>query len=155
MSEADAGVDAIRAPCPEAADYLDMLAAERGASGNTLAAYRRDLNGYVRWLEGRGIADVAEVTADVAAAFIAERAAALPAPAASSLARLQSAVRGWHRFLTREGIAGVDPTVRMRPPKTAQRLPKALTIEQVERLLAAPAADEPLGIRDRALLELL
>ena len=64
-------------------------------------------------------------------------------------------MRGWHRFLAREGIEADDPSGRLRPPKAPQRLPKALTIDQVERLLAAPSAEEPLGIRDRALLELL
>ena len=64
-------------------------------------------------------------------------------------------MRGWHRFLAREGIEEDDPTGRMRPPKTPQRLPKALTIDQVERLLAAPSPEDPIGIRDRALLELL
>jgi integrase/recombinase XerD len=91
----------------------------------------------------------------VVAAFIADRSAAEPQPAATSLARLQSSVRGWHRFLAREGIEQDDPTGKLRPPKTPRRLPKALTIEQVERLLAAPSPEDPLGIRDRALLELL
>ena len=75
------------------------------------------------------------------AAFAAERASAQPPVAASSLARLQSSVRGLHRFLAREGIEPADPSTRLRPPKQAQRLPKALTIDQVERLLDAPERD--------------
>ncbi|MEL5990661.1 site-specific tyrosine recombinase XerD [Microbacterium phosphatis] len=135
--------------------YLRHITIERGLSDHTVAAYRRDLAGYLAWLGERGIADSGEVTPAVVAEFAAERASADPAPAASSLARLQSSVRGLHRFLAREGIADADPTQRLRPPKQAQRLPKALTIEQVERLLAAPSAEDPIGIRDRALLELL
>lgn len=135
--------------------YLRHVTIERGLSEHTVAAYRRDLEGYVSWLDAQGIADTAEVTAAVIGRFVAERAAAEPPPAATSLARLQSSVRGWHRFLAREGVEVDDPSGRLRPPKAPRRLPKALTIDQVERLLAAPSAEEPVGIRDRALLELM
>ena len=135
--------------------YLRHVTVERGLSAHTIAAYRRDLDGYREWLVGAGITDTSDVTAAVIDRFIAERASAEPAPAATSLARLQSSVRGWHRFLAREGIEADDPSGRLRPPKAPRRLPKALTIDQVERLLDAPSPDEPIGIRDRALLELL
>jgi integrase/recombinase XerD len=135
--------------------YLRHITVERGLSEHTISAYRRDLAGYIEWLEGDGIVDTAEVTPAVIGRFIAEQSAAVPPPASTSLARLQSSVRGWHRFLAREGIEADDPSGRLRPPKAPRRLPKALTIEQVERLLAAPSPEEPLGIRDRALLELL
>ncbi|QMU98527.1 site-specific tyrosine recombinase XerD [Microbacterium esteraromaticum] len=135
--------------------YLRHVTIERGLSEHTVAAYRRDLAGYLSWLGERGIETTDAVDPGAVSAFIADRAGAEPPPAATSLARLQSAVRGWHRFLVREGIETDDPTGRLRPPKTPQRLPKALTIDQVERLLAAPSAEEPLGMRDRALLELL
>ncbi|SEB59922.1 site-specific tyrosine recombinase XerD [Microbacterium hydrocarbonoxydans] len=135
--------------------YLRHVTIERGLSEHTIAAYRRDLAAYREWLAADGITDTAEVTAAVVGRFIADRAGAEPAPAATSLARMQSSVRGWHRFLAREGIEDDDPSGRLRPPKAPQRLPKALTIDQVERLLAAPSAEDPLGIRDRALLELL
>lgn len=141
---------------PRALDsYLRHVTIERGLSDHTVSAYRRDLGGYVEWLEAAGITDTSEVTARVISRFVEERSSAEPPPAATSLARLQSSVRGWHRFLAREGIELDDPSGRLRPPKAPRRLPKALTIDQVERLLAAPSADEPLGIRDRALLELL
>ncbi|MCK2032141.1 site-specific tyrosine recombinase XerD [Microbacterium sp. KSW4-4] len=135
--------------------YLRHVTIERGLSAHTVGAYRRDLEGYRDWLAADGIDDTAHITPAVVDRFIAARASAEPPPAATSLARLQSSVRGWHRFLAREGIEADDPTGRLRPPKTPRRLPKALTIDQVERLLAAPSAEEPLGIRDRALLELL
>lgn len=135
--------------------YLRHITIERGLSAHTVAAYRRDLAGYAQWLADAGIDDTEAVTGSVVSRFIADRAAAVPPPAATSLARLQSSVRGLHRFLVREGSEAEDPTGRLRPPKTPQRLPKALTIEQVERLLAAPSAEDPIGIRDRALLELL
>ncbi|KQY75836.1 recombinase XerC [Microbacterium sp. Root1433D1] len=135
--------------------YLRHVTVERGLSAHTIAAYRRDLGTYREWLVAEGIGDTAEVTPAVIDRFIGERASAEPPPASTSLARLQSSVRGWHRFLAREGIEVDDPSARLRPPKAPQRLPKALTIEQVERLLSAPLGEEPLGIRDRALLELL
>lgn len=135
--------------------YLRHVTIERGLSEHTISAYRRDLGGYLEWLDAASIVDTAEITPAVVGRFIADRSSADPAPAATSLARLQSSVRGWHRFLAREGIEGDDPSGRLRPPKAPQRLPKALTIDQVERLLSAPSGDDPLGIRDRALLELL
>ena len=135
--------------------YLRHVTIERGLSEHTISAYRRDLGGYLEWLDAASIVDTAEITPAVVGRFIADRSSADPAPAATSLARLQSSVRGWHRFLAREGIEGDDPSGRLRPPKAPQRLPKALTIDQVERLLAAPSGNDPLGIRDRALLELL
>lgn len=135
--------------------YLRHVTIERGLAAHTVAAYQRDLEGYVAWLLEHGLTDTSQVHPAEISTFIAERAGAEPAPAASSIARLQSSVRGWHRFLVREGIEPEDPSARLRPPKLGRTLPKALTIDQVERLLAAPSGDEASGIRDRALLELL
>ena len=144
--------------------YLRHVALERGLSDHTVAAYRRDLAVYTEWLVSRGIGDTDAVTPATVAEFAAERASAEPPPAASSLARLQSSVRGLHRFLVREGRADDDPSGRLRPPKAPRRLPKALSIGQVEQLLdaAGPApgsedatAADPSAVRDRALLELL
>ncbi|MDN3312056.1 site-specific tyrosine recombinase XerD [Microbacterium oryzae] len=135
--------------------YLRHLTIERGLSDHTIDAYRRDLAGYAGWLQDAGVADLDAVTPAVVTEFAAARASEEPPPAASSLARLQSSIRGLHRFLVREGLAQDDPAQRLRPPRQPQRLPKALSIDEVERLLAAPSPDEPLGLRDRALLELL
>ena len=134
--------------------YLRHCTIERGLSEHTVAAYRRDLTGYVEWLGAHGVVDSSDTTPALVLKFARDRASAQPPVAASSLARLQSSVRGLHRFLAREGIEPGDPTARLRPPKQPKRLPKALTIDQVERLLATPD-DSILGLRDRALLELL
>lgn len=134
--------------------YLRHITVERGLSDHTVAAYRRDLAGYAAWLAERAVADTDAVTPALVAEFAAERAGAQPPAAASSLARLQSSVRGLHRFLVREGLAADDPTGRLRPPKQAGRLPKALTVDQVAALLATPD-DSITGLRDAALLELL
>ena len=142
--------------------YLRHISIERGLSEHTVAAYRRDLAAYRGWLADHDIHDTAEVTAALVSQFAAERASAQPPPASTSLARLQSAVRGLHRFLVREGIEQTDPTDRLRPPKAQQRLPKALSIDQIEALLdaAGPAPGtavetDVVRLRDRALLELL
>ena len=89
--------------------YLRHVALERGLSDHTVAAYRRDLSVYTDWLGERGIGEVEAVTPALIADFAAERASAEPPPASSSLARLQSSVRGLHRFLVREGRVDADP----------------------------------------------
>lgn len=136
----------------EAEDLLLWLAAEQGRSPNTLAAYRRDLLAYAAWLGARGRA-VPEVTEDDVVAWIGELRARGLAP--SSVARSLVAVRSLHRFLAAEGRIAVDPAAAVDKPKVPRGLPKALSEEEVARLLAAPVGDEPLPRRDRALLELL
>ncbi|WP_433307694.1 site-specific tyrosine recombinase XerD [Actinoplanes sp. CA-030573] len=132
--------------------YLDHLTVERGLSRNTLASYRRDLDRYVQGLAGHGIDDLAEVRARHVTAHLAGlRAEGL---ASASAARAMSAVRGLHRFAVREGLVAVDVAAEVKPPAPPKRLPKALDIDQVTRLLQV-ADDTPLGLRDRALLEFL
>ncbi len=139
--------------------YLDHLAVERGLAPNTLASYRRDLRRYVGHLRGRGVDEPDKVTEPDVLAFLAvlrEGDADHPPLAATSAARAVVAVRGLHRFLLREGLTGADPARSVRPPSAPKRLPKAITVEEVEALLAAAGADEtPRAVRDRALLELL
>jgi integrase/recombinase XerD len=140
---------------------LDHLAVERGSAANTLAAYRRDLSRYVTWLAERGRGSMAEVTEADVAEYLAllregDPARELPPLAASSAARALVAARGLHRFAVREGMATLDPSAAVRPPTPGKRLPKALSVEEVERLLEAADFDQTtLALRDRALLELL
>ena len=139
--------------------YLDHLAVERGVAANTLTSYRRDLRRYLRFLAGRGLGDVAEVReADVSAFLVSLREgdADHPPLGASSAARTVVAVRGFHRFALREGLTVDDPARAVRPPTPPRRLPKAISVADVERLLrAAGPGDTPLSLRDRALLEIL
>mgnify|MGYP002784498998 CR=1 FL=1 len=143
--------------------YLRHIALERGRSVNTVAAYRRDLARYREHLAARGIDEVRAIAEDDVAAFVvAVRDPGHPVegdrPAgvsASSAARMLSSVRGWHRFLAEEGLVDRDVAAEQRPPKQPQRLPKAITIDEVERLLEACGGDDPIALRDRALLELL
>jgi integrase/recombinase XerD len=139
--------------------YLDHLAVERGLSPNTLSSYRRDLRRYLAFASERGLIHTADVSEKDIAAFLAvlrEGDADHPRLSASSAARSVVAVRGFHRFAVREGIAASDPSSAVKPPTPAKRLPKALPIADVEAILqAAAAGGTALALRDRALLEFL
>lgn len=128
------------------------LSAERGRSANTLVAYRRDLRAYVAWLQARGRSLAEVVDTDLVAYVGALRARGL-APA--SVARGLVPVRALHRFLAEEGRAATDPGARLEMPQVPRGLPKALSEEEVSRLLATPVGDEPVVRRDRAMLEVL
>lgn len=149
-------VDGLR---PALDGYLAHLTVERGLAANTLAAYRRDLSRYVEHLEAAGRGTVTEVTeADVEDFLTAVRTGGdgHASLAASSAKRAVVAVRGWHRFCVLEGLSGTDPARAVRPPQQPQRLPKAISTDDVERLLEAASLGEgPVPLRDRALLELL
>ena len=139
--------------------YLDHLAVERGLAANTLLSYRRDLRRYAAYLSGAAIRDLGGVgESDVAGFVAALRTGSTehPSLSASSAGRAVVAVRGLHRFAMREGWTNGDPSAEVHPPAPPRRLPKAITVEEVTRLLAAAgAADTPLALRDQALLELL
>lgn len=136
--------------------YLRHVTIERGLSANTVAAYRRDLAVYTAWLDERGVADLRAVTAPLVAEFVAHLGTRPESPlTASSLARVLSTVRGFHRFLLEEGRVEQDVAHEVRPPKLASRLPKAITIDQVAALLAATDGEEVANLRDKALLELM
>ncbi|HEY2947647.1 MAG TPA: site-specific tyrosine recombinase XerD [Micromonosporaceae bacterium] len=139
--------------------YLDHLAVERALSANTLSSYRRDLARYLATLDGDGVADLAAIQPGHVGRYVAALRAGdadHPPLSAASTARAISAVRGLHRFAVRDGLTDRDPTRDLRPPSPPRRLPKALDLDQVERLLAAVDRPEtPLGLRDRALLEFL
>jgi len=138
--------------------YLDHLAVERGVARNTLLSYRRDLERYLQFLAGAGRTEVDQITAADVSEFLAVLRTGSPDHpplAASSAARAVVAARGWHRFLFAEGTVTSDASRDVRPPTPARRLPKALPVSTVAALLEAASGDEPRGLRDRALLELL
>ena len=135
--------------------YLRHLAIERGRSPHTLAAYRRDLTRFRDSLLLAGVDDPASITPELVTSFARSLREGPQPLAASSVARMLSSVRGFTRFLVDEGRIPKDPAVDLVAPKQPDRLPKALTIGQVEALLAAAEGDEPGRLRDRALLELL
>lgn len=139
--------------------YLDHLTVERGLSGNTIGAYRRDLRRYERWCAARGLSAIEDIAStDIADYSVSLRHASElgPALSASSAARGVVAVRGLHRFAVREALVAEDVGADIRPPATPQRLPKALPYADIERLLAAAGdVETPVGLRNRALLEFL
>ncbi|WP_418059237.1 site-specific tyrosine recombinase XerD [Pimelobacter simplex] len=139
--------------------YLDHLAVEKGLAVNTLTSYRRDLRRYREHLAGEGITSLDEVTEATVTEFLMrlrEGDAEHPPLSASSAARTVVAVRGFHKFAVADGLAAADPAAGVKPPSPAKRLPKALPLADVEAILeAAGAADTPLALRDRALLEIL
>ncbi|MDP9435686.1 MAG: site-specific tyrosine recombinase XerD [Actinomycetota bacterium] len=138
---------------------MDHLSVERGLAENTLVSYRRDLGRYLQALAARGIGDLGAVGESDVADFLAglrQGDEQHPPLSATSAGRAVVAVRGLHRFAHREGVTQDDPAREVRPPVPARRLPRAITVEEVERLLDAAGADQtPLALRDRALLELL
>ncbi len=151
------------APSPlarSAQAYRDHLAVERGLAPNSLSAYGRDLRRYLEFCAARGITSADEVTeADLGdfLAWLRQGSSTHPPLSAASAARTLVAVRGFHRFALREGIAASDPGREVKPPAAAKRLPKALGLDEVEAILTSTGgvAAEPLGLRDRALLEFL
>lgn len=139
--------------------YLAHLRVERGLADNTLAAYRRDLARWSAWCAARGAVEPGAVGENEVADFLADLRtgdAEHPPLAASSAARTIIAVRGLFRFAAQEGLVAADPTAQVRPPAPARRLPKAIGVDEVSRLIeAAGAPDTAAGLRDRALLEVL
>lgn len=133
-------------------EFLSWLVVERGRSPLTVRAYRQDLQAYQQTLAGRGRTPTQATVGDVEA-HLAELRARGFAPA--SVARAQSVLRGLHRFLVEEGRADQDPTEGLEGPRLGSRLPKALSEDEVVRLLEAANGLDPRARRDRALLELL
>lgn len=132
--------------------FLDALWLERNLAENTLSSYRLDLNALAAWLAHHDSA-LLQAGSDDLQAFLAERVEG--GYKATSSARLLSAMRRLFQYLYREKQRPDDPTAALASPKLPQRLPKDLTEAQVESLLAAPVTDQPLELRDKAMLEVL
>jgi integrase/recombinase XerD len=132
--------------------FLDAIWMERGLSENTLGAYRADLLALTQRLEHSGVELMRASRADILD-YIAWRVEGGAKP--RSTARQLSSFRRFYRYLLREGVIVQDPTVDIAMPKIGRALPQSLTEDEVEALLAAPNVTEPLGHRDRAMLEVL
>jgi len=139
--------------------YLDHLSVERGLAANTLLSYRRDLRRYQEYLASCSITELADITEAVVSAFLVrlrEGDGEHQPLGATSAARTVVAVRGFHKFAVRDGLATTDPAAAVKPPTPTKRLPKALPLSEVEAILeAAGAAGTTLALRDRALVEVL
>jgi integrase/recombinase XerD len=130
--------------------YIRHVTLERGRSPHTVSAYRSDLGHYLAWLATRSLVAATAVKADHVRDYVGELAGAR-----TTVARKLSSIKNFHRFLLDEGVVADDATRELHAPKLPGRLPKALTVAQVQDLLDAIVGDDPIALRDRALLELL
>ena len=133
--------------------FLHYLTVEKGLSDNTLEAYHHDLSRFFDYLREKGIEDFSKVDQLNLRAFLLSL--KRQGLSTRSVARNQVALRTFFRFLVLEGILGTNPAEELESPKMARRLPEILTFREVEQLLEQPDLKTPLGIRDRAMLELL
>jgi len=141
-------------------EFCDAVWLEDGLAKNTLESYRRDLRLFGEWHERQGGASLLAATEGDLAAYFAARSTRRTAGKkhgirSSTQARLHSSLKRFYQFLARSRRIDVDPTLKLDPPKKAPRFPKALSEEDVESLLAGGDAEAPLGLRDRAMLEVL
>ncbi|MGN8131982.1 site-specific tyrosine recombinase XerD [Paenarthrobacter sp. 22069] len=139
-------------------DYLQHMGVERGLAANTLAAYRRDLARYARYLAAAGCERPQDITRQHVTGYV--RALSDGSDGGSTLgvrsaARTVVAVRGLHKFWALEGYTPSDPASDVHPPMAGKRLPKAISVDEVTRILEAAGTDTAAGLRDRALLEFL
>ncbi|MGO4551513.1 site-specific tyrosine recombinase XerD [Lysobacter sp. 2RAF19] len=146
-----------RGPVPDAderaiAEFLDALWAESGVAQATLETYRRDLEGYARWREGQGGGLAGADRADLFDYF-ALRTHAGYSPRSNS--RLLSTLRAFYNHCVRRQVREDDPTALIDPPRLPRSLPKALSETDIDALLDAPDIDDPIGLRDRAMFELM
>ena len=141
------------APSPDATidAFTDALWLEDGLAANTLAAYRRDLSLYARWLSDRFQRTLLQSEEQHLLAYFAAKSASR----ATSANRRLTVLRRYFRWALREGLIRADPTLKLLAAKQPMRVPKILSEAQVEALLAAPDTETPLGLRDRAMLEVM
>lgn len=137
---------------PAVLRFLDVVWMERGLSANTLAAYRADLVALDRWLVAHG-SSITRASRTLLLEYVAARAGGGARP--RSMARQLSSFRRFYRQQVRDGLLAEDPTAEVAMPRMGRALPKSLTESEVESLLHAPVVAEPLGLRDRAMLEVL
>jgi integrase/recombinase XerD len=135
-------------------DFLHYLVVERGLSQNTITAYKRDLTSYVGYLiQKEGIHSIKEVQRAHILSYLHDL--KQKDKAAPTIARNIASIRSFHQFLLREQAVTIDPSVHIETPKTERKLPKVLSTEEVERLMEAPDETSLIGVRDKAMLEVL
>ncbi|MES2554173.1 MAG: site-specific tyrosine recombinase XerD [Pseudomonadota bacterium] len=133
-------------------DFIDRIWLEEGLSRNTLDSYRQDLTQFAGWLEKSGASDLLQVGQEDIQRYLAFK---FPTSKPRTVSRLIASLRRLYRFALRENKISVDPTLQIESPKLPRSLPKSLSEEDVESLLNAPNLNEPIGLRDRAMLEIL
>ncbi len=133
--------------------FIDAIWMERGLSPHTLSAYRSDLMAFARTQHTQGMTHLQAATAADLQAYLAWR--FRQGASHRSIARMLSSLRRFYGYLLRERVIGADPSTHIESPRLGRVLPRALTEEDVITLLAAPDERTPLGLRDRAMLEVL
>ncbi|EOH88654.1 site-specific tyrosine recombinase XerD [Enterococcus pallens] len=134
-------------------EYLHYLTIERGLSLNTRASYERDLKQYLLFLEEKGVKNWQDVDRYTVVDFLALL--SNEGKASTTITRMISSLRRFHQFLRQERYTDHDPMQHIESPKKAQKLPQTLSLAEVERLIATPDTSTTLGIRDRAILEVM
>lgn len=134
-------------------EYIYHLAVERGLAENTLVSYRLDLNGYLDFCRKYGLESLEQADKNAIMAYLFQLQLEGRSPA--TISRRLAAARSFYKYLVNEDILQKDPTADLEFPKLAQKLPRVLTVEEVDTLLGQPLISEPAGIRDKAMLELL
>ena len=136
-----------------AEEFIYYLAVERGLSDNTLTSYRMDLEGYLEFCRQTGIETLEQGDKNTVMAYLYRQQLSGMAPA--TIARRLAALKSFYKYLTAEDLLDKDPTADLEFPKLAQKLPRILTVAEVDHLLAQPKLSTPTGCRDKAMLELL
>lgn len=134
-------------------EFINYLSVERGLAMNTLESYGRDLRQYSQYLEQEEESDLGSVSRSTIVSYLLHL--QTQGKATATIARRLAALKAFYQFLVREKLIKSDPTANLESPKLEKRLPKVLTVGEVERLLGEPDLSQPSGVRDRAMLELL
>ncbi|HEX9135865.1 MAG TPA: tyrosine-type recombinase/integrase, partial [Nitrospirota bacterium] len=130
--------------------FLDFLAVEKGLARNTVESYERDLHKYLLFMKDKSHDEITQTDVVSFLSHLSSSGISMP-----SIARNLAAVRGLHKYLIIDGLARMDPTVNLETPRGWKRLPKTLSTADVDALLAQPDMTTPIGLRDKAMLELL
>lgn len=134
-------------------EFIYHLAVERGLAKNTIASYRADLTGYILYCRNHGINELHEAGRDTVMSYLFQL--QLDGRSPATISRRLAAVRTFYRYVIREGFIQEDPSAELESPKLAQKLPRVLSIEEVDHLLGQPLISKPSGLRDKAMLEVL
>jgi integrase/recombinase XerD len=134
-------------------EFINHLAVERGLAANTLVSYRTDLNGFIAFCRQYGLINMQQAGKDAIMSYLFQLQLNGRSPA--TISRHLAAIKSYYRFAVNEGVVNKDPAQDLESPRPAQRLPRVLTVEEVDLLLSQPLIGEPAGLRDKAMLELL
>jgi integrase/recombinase XerD len=133
--------------------FIHFLAVEKGLSHNTLESYQRDMVAYTSYLREQGVTQIQDSTRSQIIGYLMSL--QKKGRATATLSRNMASIRAFYQFLVRDKYIEKDPSIHLETPKIEKRLPKVLSIEEVERLLDSPHVHHPAGLRDKAMLELL